>query len=314
MDVGTYQFIVKYTGQPHAVHQFTTLIACLHKHQDWTALNTFFSKRYDVEKSEHAQTIASKTGGQIKIPVDMETASVGLPADFFQILEIGASEALNATGGGDPLRASVGPAIGMGIGMQVMDLCYIGKDPRGRTFNDWANLWKAIEGWVRQYEASKATAGFISYSVKGLPAGERLNPFLGVKPEYIWTRAVQGANGVAHAFSQIAASPAKFRDWELDYLTLMAPAELRALHEERFPANGVFDVYSGPKAKECPTTMKGDDWEAWAKTIQLGQILVPKTPFQARWALLVAGSVGLKLIVKQKSESWDQCGSAAVYL
>jgi hypothetical protein len=236
--------------------------------------------------------------------VNIDTASVGLPADFFQKFDDGVSTAYHAMLG-DPLPASIGPVLGMSIGMHIMDLCYCGKDPKGRTFRDWESLWKAIALWARQYDTARAKNGDITHSTRGRPESEKNS--WGVKPEYIWTHAVEGAEAFAYAFSQMAISPFKFRNWELDYISLMVSEAICVILEGRFPVIGPYDVYSGPKAKACPETTKGDDWVAWAKTVRPGQILVPKTRFEAKWATIVVSNLNFRFIIKLRVSPWSLC-------
>src|SRR6266540_384456 len=73
--------------------------------------------------------LKSRYVSEYDVPVNIDTASVGLPADFFQTFDDGISTVYYAMLG-DPLPASIGPVLGMSIGMHIMDLCYTGKDPK----------------------------------------------------------------------------------------------------------------------------------------------------------------------------------------
>ena len=313
MDLTNYDFIVQHSRQREALPLLAQIMKSLHENSDWTALHAFFSKRHSTGTLAPAPKLKSRYGSrEYKVPVNVDTASVGLPADFFQKLDDGISMAFYSMLG-DPLPASIGPVLGMSIGMHIMDLCYTGKDPKGRAFRDWENLWKAIALWARQYDTARATNGDIGYSTRGRPESEKDS--WGVKPEYIWTHSVQGAEAFAYAFSQMAISPFKFRNWELDYISLMVSEEICLILEDRFPVNGPWDVYSGPKAKACPETTKGDDWVAWSKTIRPGQILVPRTQFEAKWATIVVSNLNFRFIVKLRVSSWYLCSDpTTIYL
>ena len=307
MNVHDYNFIVAHSKQREAVPLLTQVMKALHEHSDWAAVHAFFAKRYTVTTGTISRAPKLKTqygNYEYEVPVNVDTTSVGLPADFFQKFDDGISAARSAMLG-DPLPASIGPVLGMSMGMQIMDLCYCGKDPRGRSFSDWERLWNAIALWARQYDAARAMNGDIAYSTRGRPESEKDS--WGVKPEYIWTRPVEGAEAFAYAFSQMAVSPFKFRNWELDYISLMVSEEACAILEDRFPVNGPLDVYSGPKAKTCPDSAKGDDWVAWSKTMGPGQILIPKTYFEARWAAIVVSNLNFRFIIKLRTTPWHLC-------
>ncbi|KAK4248290.1 hypothetical protein C7999DRAFT_40568 [Corynascus novoguineensis] len=320
----------------------------------------------DLEARKLSAPAGSSQGPEKHKTVHFKTdpSSVGLPRDLPAHLAEGCRGARGNIVNSDPLPCAIGPAISVAMGPGAyMDLTYMGQPPgkypahdpatvkpnecddgdsarevasaipsanmggRGRSWAEWADLWRVIAEWVYEYDATSLQLNFwdglFGYK-RVLNDQERLSVSSGarVPRDCLSTHALDAADAIRDIFSQLDARPTDFQGLEWDYLEIEVPPRLRwafyqrfghkdADHKKnlealvrRFPQNELDRLdYSDVKPtalKPCPDSFRGIDWEAWMLSIEGGNVVVIKTLFQALWAVMLLDQLPLQIKILEK--------------
>lgn len=308
-------FLVHRGFQPQAMMEFAGILRHLHNHSDWVELKKFFEKTFETGKGPKL-TKQRDRNQTYRVPVQIDTPVVGLPKTFYDDLDSAGSYAYRMATGRDFTSAFVAPALGVALGLEVMDLCYESKDSKGRGWNDWLELCRIIEWWARRYDSARAKAGEISSGSRGAPPDSRFQtPFeaieAGFAPQYLMTPSIGAAASMRWVFQSIAAAPKKFQNFEYEAIELGVGPEFCEVLQDRFPENGEVDAYSGPRAAApCPTTKRAKDWAEWVIKLKPGQIIAPRSSFEARWAIITIfsgkqTSSWIVVLKMRRNELWD---------
>lgn len=262
--------------------------------------------------------------------------SVGMPSDLTERLSF-ARRILHSSGGPDFSCTAIGPAIGMAVGAgSYMDLVYCGLAPgkysgkdnrledtiyerhhdetnianspakfggRGRTWAEWASLWRAIADWVYEHDSAWLKMGVLdNHGDKhclGPEEHQKLYPGEKVPRECLSTEAIDAADAIHAVFAQLAERPLSFQGIEWGFLELEVPVQLSNSFYARFGRNPGRDHFSklveigkwdrpdythvdNQALKVCPQDYQGGSWEAWLLSIEGGDVVVTETLFQVR--------------------------------
>jgi hypothetical protein len=271
-----FSFIVDSTEHMKAIQAWTEILQAFYRHDDWSALAAFFTKRYGrtqmlsdralrkLEPPPDASTWAAGKSATVNFLTD--ASAVGIPKDLTLKLAEACKKAHGRLIGPDPKTVSIGPALSLAFGGGAyMDLIYGGETPgteprfdvhertgvatakkggRGRTAAEWAALLDAVAEWVYEWDATSLVHHFLtmhSYQYR-LSDAEMAECRLGdkVPRKYLKTDAIEGADGLRDAFEQIAYDPTRFHGIEWDFLKLQAPDSVEQAFYRRFgpaPAN-----------------------------------------------------------------------------
>lgn len=260
-----------------------------------------------------------------------DLSSVGLPPDLIERLSV-ARQMVHSSSGPDLKSTAIGPAIGMAVGPgSYMDLVYGGPAPgrypdkdhrlggtifqrqhdgtnvavggRGRTWAEWATLWRDIADWVYEHDAAWLEMGVLGspgYKYSLSPEErQKLHPGQKVPREFLATEAIDAADAVHAVFAQLAERPLSFQGIEWGFLELEIPVQVSDSFYARFGRRPGRDHLSklvedgewyrpdytlvDKKAlKVCPRGYQGADWEAWLLSIEGGDVVVTETLFQVR--------------------------------
>lgn len=218
--------------------------------------------------------------------------------------------------GPDPLPLTLGTAIGVGVGVEgIMDLCYAGCAPgeynmpypprgvskggRGRTWQEWVNLWSVVGDWVYEYESVRFKLLGGTYWLKKPLSHEETRKILSSKKpprDVLWTDAVRGTDSLTDVFREIAEEPVKFQGWEWDYVIFNLPEAMKNSFMARFclgkeilavveipkESKRVADDVLPSRQRKCPETFSGREWEEWMWSVRGGDVVVPRTFFQVK--------------------------------
>ncbi|KAK4141492.1 prion-inhibition and propagation-domain-containing protein [Dichotomopilus funicola] len=292
-------------------------------------------------------------GKTVVVDFNTDPSSVGLPRDLPAQLAAACRAARSTLVGPDPQPCSIGPAISVAMGGGAyMGLMYMGQPPgkypertliagqwygweggkhgvvagaiattnkggRGRSWGEWADLWRAIAYWVYEYDATSLELHFLSvHSYKYRPSDqERRNMGFGLRVprQYLSTDAISAADAIRIEWDYLEfefereeqeAFRARFGRKDADHKktleALVRPASLS--HWDRLDYEDVSPV----ALKPCPDSFCGADWEAWLLSIEGGNVVVAKTPFQALWAVMLLSQFPLviKIVSKQVADFW----------
>lgn len=306
---------------------FQAILRDIFKHADWSELHAFFTKRYDLGEVPSNDTIRKLVPPQnhplygkkqFTVNFRADLSSVGLPADLPQLLRIGRQMTYSPSGP-EIIFTAIGPGIGMAVGAGTyMDLVYCGLPPgsapagsshqldtvygwedntaedgrpkfpgRGRTWAEWSRLWRAITDWVSAHDSVWVGMGVLGDGEYELRPGS----------QSLSTGAVDAAEALQSAFTQLAQRPLDFHGIEWGFLELEIHVELMNSFYARFGKKPTADYFNKlvektswyqPDSslveeralKACPGTFRGTDWERWLLSMEGGDVVVAQTLFQ----------------------------------
>ncbi|KAH6614354.1 hypothetical protein B0J18DRAFT_299259 [Chaetomium sp. MPI-SDFR-AT-0129] len=328
----------------------------------------------DARKLTAPADAIHNAGKTVVVDFNTDPSSVGLPRDLPAQLAAACRAARSTLVGPDPQPCSIGPAISVAMGGGAyMDLMYMGQPPgkypertliagqwygweggkhgvvagaiattkkggRGRSWGEWADLWRAIADWVYEHDATSLELHFLSvHSYKyRLSDQERRNMGFGLRVprQYLSTDAISAADAIRDVFDQLEAEPTQFQGIEWDYLEFEFEREEQEAFRARFgrkdpdhkktlealvrPASLSrwdqvdYEDVSPVALKPCPDSFRGADWEAWLLSIEGGDVVVVKTPFQALWAVMLLSQFPLVIKIVNKEDKFPRYRDPAV--